>query len=49
MDERKHDQIEEFVSMTRKIEWTPPEVDRFLAGGAESSDGASVDAADFLS
>lgn len=49
MDERLHEQIEGPVAVNRKIEWIRPEVDRFLAGGAEGTDGADIDGADLLS
>jgi hypothetical protein len=37
------------ASAERKSEWTRPEVDRLLAGGAEATDGADTDGADLLS
>jgi hypothetical protein len=47
--EQQQDRIVAPAPMERKAEWTRPEVDRLLAGGAEASDGADIDAADFQS
>jgi hypothetical protein len=43
VSERNHDQIEEPAP---KAEWTPPEVDRLVAGGAEGSAHVSADGFD---
>lgn len=49
MEKRRQDQIDKLESRGPKAEWTKPEVDRLLAGGAEASDGADTDGADLLS
>ena len=43
MSERQNERMVEPVSAERKAEWTRPEVDRLLAGGAEATDGADTD------
>jgi hypothetical protein len=43
VSERQHESMDEPVSAEPKIEWTPPEVDRLLAGGAEATDGGDTD------
>lgn len=43
MSERQYEQTGEIDSVERKTEWTRPEVDRLLAGGAEATDGADTD------
>lgn len=43
MSERRYEAMDEPDSVRRKPEWTRPEVDRLIAGGAEASDGADSD------
>lgn len=43
MSERQYEQTDRPDSVKRKAEWTRPEVDRLLAGGAEATDGADTD------
>jgi hypothetical protein len=43
VSERQYEQTDRPDSVKRKAEWTRPEVDRLLAGGAEATDGADTD------
>jgi hypothetical protein len=43
VDERQPESIDGCASQVRKAEWSRPEVDRLLAGGAEATDGADTD------
>jgi hypothetical protein len=49
MDQQNPDRAVGAASATARAEWTAPEVDRLIAGGAEGSDGADTDGADLLS
>lgn len=43
MDQRHPEQIDDATSARPKEEWSRPEVDRLIAGGAEATDGADTD------
>lgn len=43
------EQVEDAASAEPKAEWTRPEVDRLIAGGAEAAGDTSTDGIDTLS
>ena len=45
MDEQRQERIDRPALARRRADWIKPEVDRFLVGGAEASDGADTDGA----
>ena len=49
VDQERPEPIVEAVPARRKAEWSAPEVDRLIAGGAEASAGADVEGLDGLS
>ena len=48
MDQKQPEPIVEALSESR-AEWTRPQVDRFIAGGAEAGGSTSTDGIDILS
>jgi len=49
MDQQQQEQTESLILAEGKAEWTRPEVERLIAGGAESGGDTSVDGVDILS
>ena len=49
MDQQHPEQIDGAVSAAPRSEWTRPEVDRLVAGGAEAAGDTSTDGIDTLS
>lgn len=43
MDQRKPEQSDGAVPAPAKSDWSRPEVDRLVAGGAEATDGSDTD------
>lgn len=49
MSERQHERMDEPDSVEPKAEWIRPEVDRLIAGGAQSGGATDTDGIDILS
>lgn len=49
MDNQHPDRTGGAASAEPRAEWTAPEVDRLIAGGAEASDGTDIEGLDGLS
>lgn len=49
MDQQQPEAAGGTASADTRAEWTAPQVDRLIAGGAEASDGADIEGLDGLS
>ena len=49
MDDRQQDEIQESVSVAPKADWSRPEVNKLLTGGAEAAGDTRTDGIDILS